>query len=178
MPIFTIGLLVGRVVSTTTNDPGLSSSCVLLDRESVFADILPPDELLEHNVSICLVYDASRDATHKIAVTLAVDTFGLVLADNHIAQSSARLEKEDGVSSAALSLTIAGSAATIVSVPLTVKDLTGSDLDDLAVGLCSNSLRDTTSVAVAGERSWEESRDGSDDTSDLHGGFVVAENDW
>jgi hypothetical protein len=46
------------VVSTATNDPGLLSSLVLFDRDSVLADILEPDEL-------------------KSAVTLAVYTFGL-----------------------------------------------------------------------------------------------------
>jgi hypothetical protein len=46
------------VVSTATNDPGLLSSLVLFDRDSILADILEPDEL-------------------ESAVTLAVYTFGL-----------------------------------------------------------------------------------------------------
>lgn len=70
--------LVGTVVSTTTNDPSLGACLVVLDGETVLADILPPDEL-------------------KGAVTIAVDTLSLVLADDHVAKSRALVEVEDGI---------------------------------------------------------------------------------
>ena len=36
--------LVRAVVSTTTDDPSLRTGLVILDREGILADILPPDE--------------------------------------------------------------------------------------------------------------------------------------
>jgi hypothetical protein len=71
--------LVTGVVRTTTNDPGLLSSLVILDTDSVLTDILEPDEL-------------------KGAGTIAVHTLGLVLADDNIAQGGAGAEEEDGIS--------------------------------------------------------------------------------
>lgn len=49
------------------------------------------------------------------------------------------------------SLTIAGTAATIVFGPSTVKCLTCSDSDNLAVRLGASGLWESTSVAVAGK---------------------------
>jgi hypothetical protein len=71
--------LVTGVVRTTANDPGLLSSLVILDTDSVLADILEPDEF-------------------EGAGTIAVDTLSLVLADNDVAQGGAGAEEEDGIS--------------------------------------------------------------------------------
>jgi len=71
--------LVAGVVRTTTNDPGLLSSLVILDRDSVLADILEPDEL-------------------EGAGTITVHALGLVLADDDVAQGGAGAEEEDSIS--------------------------------------------------------------------------------
>ena len=70
--------LVRAVVGTTTNDPGLRASLVVLDGKSVLANVLPPDEL-------------------ESATTLAVDTLGLVLSDDDVAESGTLLKDEDGI---------------------------------------------------------------------------------
>jgi hypothetical protein len=70
--------LIGRMVSAATDDPAVGARLVVLDAECVFADVLPPHEF-------------------QRAVTGAVDSFGLVLADDHVAQGSAFAEVEDRV---------------------------------------------------------------------------------
>lgn len=95
--------LVGGVVGTATDDPGLCAGLVVLlyrgsdgvhisetglagglvglgtyNRDGVLADVLEPDKL-------------------EIAVSVAVNTLGLVLADDDVSQGSAGLEVEDGI---------------------------------------------------------------------------------
>jgi hypothetical protein len=70
--------LVGRMVSAATDDPAVSARLVVLDAECIFADVLPP-------------YEFQR------AVAGAVDSFGLVLADDHVAQRGAFAQVEDCV---------------------------------------------------------------------------------
>ena len=69
---------VSRVVSTATNDPAVGACFVVLDAQRIFANIFPPYKL-------------------QRAVSRAVNTFSLVLADNHVAQSCAFAEVEHGV---------------------------------------------------------------------------------
>ncbi|KAJ8104452.1 hypothetical protein OPT61_g10749 [Boeremia exigua] len=70
--------LVGAVVRAAADDPGLLAGFVVLDRECVFAHVLPPDVL-------------------ESAVAGAVDTLGLVLADDDVAEGGALVEVENGV---------------------------------------------------------------------------------
>jgi hypothetical protein len=93
----------------------------------------------------------------------------LVLADDHVTKGSTLLEQKDGIGSTSLRLTRASAATTVKSVPLTIIGLASSDLDDLAVGLGTNSLRDTSSEAVACKSSRKEGRGGSEKSSELHG---------
>ena len=65
-------------------------------------------------------------------------------------------------------MAVASTIATIISVPLAVKDFTGGDFDDFAVGLGTNSLWDTSGVAVACKSSRQESRNDGDETGKLH----------
>lgn len=148
--------LVRTVVSTTTDDPGLGASLIVLDGKSVLADVLPPDVL-------------------KSAVTGAVDTLSLVLADDDVAESGALVEVEDGVLVVTLALTTASTAATVVPVPLTVEDLAGLDLNDCLVGLGANSLRNTTGETVAGHGGGKESCNSSEDGRGLHFEKLVVE---
>ena len=69
---------VGSVVGTTTDDPGFLPSYIILDTDSVLADVFEPDKL-------------------ESTMAIAVYTFGLVLADNHIAESGTRVEQEYSV---------------------------------------------------------------------------------
>lgn len=71
--------LVAGVVGTTAYDPRLLPSLVVLDADGVLADVLEPDKL-------------------EVAGAVAVNTLGLVLADDHVAQGRAGAEEEDGVS--------------------------------------------------------------------------------
>lgn len=71
--------LVAGVVCATANDPGLLPSLVVLDADGVLADVLEPHEL-------------------EVAVAVAVNTLGLVLANDHVAKGRAGAEEEDGVS--------------------------------------------------------------------------------
>ena len=148
--------LVRAVVGATTDDPGLGASLVVLDGESVLADIFPPNEL-------------------KSAVTSAVDTLSLVFADDDVAESGALVEVEDGVFVVTLALSTAGTAATVIPVPLTVEDLAGLDLNDGLVSLGTNSLRDTTGETVAGYGGGKESCNSSEDGGSLHFGRLVVE---
>lgn len=70
--------LVRGVVRTTTDDPGLGSSLVVLDGDCVLADVLEPDKL-------------------KSAVPVAVDALSLVLANDGVLQGTASLDVEDRV---------------------------------------------------------------------------------
>jgi len=57
--------LVRSMVGTTTDDPSVLTSLVVLDGECVLANVLPPDEF-------------------KSAVSIAVDTLSLVLTNNDV----------------------------------------------------------------------------------------------
>jgi hypothetical protein len=70
--------LVRSVVCTTADDPGVSSSLVVLDGDGVLTHILKPYVL-------------------KGAVAVTVDTFGLVLADDRVLEGSSSSKNEDGV---------------------------------------------------------------------------------
>lgn len=70
--------LIRSVVRTTTNDPRLVASDILLDGDGILTDIFEPDEL-------------------KRAGALTVDTLGLVLADNAVSKSCALFKEEDSV---------------------------------------------------------------------------------
>lgn len=71
--------LVASVVGATAYDPRLLTGLVVLDGNGILADVLEPDEL-------------------EVARAVAVNTLGLVLADDHVSQGRARAEEEDGVS--------------------------------------------------------------------------------
>lgn len=71
--------LVASVVGATTNYPGLLTGLVVLDGNGILADVLKPDEL-------------------EVARAVAVNTLGLVLADDDVSQGRARAKEEDGVS--------------------------------------------------------------------------------
>lgn len=71
--------LVRGVVRTTANDPSLLASLVVLNSNSVLADVLEPNEL-------------------KGAGTIAVHALSLVLADNDVPQGGTRAEEEDSIS--------------------------------------------------------------------------------
>jgi hypothetical protein len=92
----------------------------------------------------------------------------LVLANDYVAESSAFLEQEDSIRSTSLSLTRAGAATTVEPIPLTIIGLASSDLDDLAVGLGANSLRDTASVSIACKDSRKHGRSGSENAREPH----------
>jgi hypothetical protein len=83
---------VGGVVGATSNDVG---GAVALETDGVLAHVFEPDVL-------------------QVAGAQAVDTLGLVFANNHIAESGAVFEDEDGVFLAALGLAFAGTAAAVV----------------------------------------------------------------
>lgn len=70
--------LITGMVRTTANNPSLLARLIILDSNSVLADILKPHEL-------------------KSTGTIAVHALGLVLADNDVTQGSAGAEEEDGV---------------------------------------------------------------------------------
>lgn len=70
--------LVGGVVSTTANDPGLLASHVVLDGNGVLTDVLEPHEL-------------------EVAGTTAVHALSLVRANNDVTQGGAGVKEEDGV---------------------------------------------------------------------------------
>lgn len=70
--------LVRGVVGTTADDPGLLAGLVVLDGDGILADVLEPN-----------VLDG--------AVAVAVDTLGLVLANDGVLQGSAGTDHEDGV---------------------------------------------------------------------------------
>jgi hypothetical protein len=78
---------VRSVIRTTTNDPRLLSGFVILDRDGILADILEPD-------------------VFERAVALAVDTFGLVLSDDDVAECGTFLEEEDSVGGACQGVSI------------------------------------------------------------------------
>lgn len=69
---------IASVISSTTNDPRLRSSFVVLDGNGVFADVLKP-------------------YVFECAVAIAVDAFGLVLADDGVFEGRAGFEEEDCV---------------------------------------------------------------------------------
>jgi hypothetical protein len=92
----------------------------------------------------------------------------LVLANDDVAESSAFLEQEDSVRSTSFSLTRAGAATTVEPIPLTIIGLASSNLDDLAVSLGANSLRDTASVSIACKDSRKDGRSGSENARELH----------
>jgi hypothetical protein len=66
------------VVGSSTDNPRLLASRIVLDRDSVLANVLEPD-VLERTVAI------------------AVDTFGLILADDGVFESGSSAEDEDSV---------------------------------------------------------------------------------
>jgi hypothetical protein len=70
--------LVGGVVRTTANDPGLVAGNIFLDGDGVFTDILEPDEL-------------------ECTGALTVDTLGLILADDAVAQGCTFFQEENGI---------------------------------------------------------------------------------
>lgn len=70
--------LVRAMVSTAADDPGLGASLVVLNGESVLADILPPD-------------------VFQGAMASAVDTLSLVFTNNNVLQSCSLVKVEDGV---------------------------------------------------------------------------------
>jgi hypothetical protein len=70
--------LVGSMVSTATNDPAVGAWLVVLDAKRIFANVFPPYKL-------------------QRAVSSAVNTFSLVLTDDHVAQSGAFAEVEYGI---------------------------------------------------------------------------------
>jgi len=69
---------VGSVVGASADDPGLAAGLVVFDADGVFADVFEPD-----------VFEG--------AVAVAVDAFGLVLADDDVLQCGSGFEEEDGV---------------------------------------------------------------------------------
>jgi hypothetical protein len=97
--------LVRRMVSAATDDPAVGARLVVLDAECVFADVLPP-------------YEFQR------AVAGAVDSFGLVLADDHVAQRSAFAEVEDCVFPVCITFSFLGDRiGEMVFLPPSVCDL-------------------------------------------------------
>jgi len=104
--------LVGGLVGTTSDDPGVLSGSVALDGDGVLANVLEPNEL-------------------ESARTAAVDTLSLVLSDDDVPQGSTSLEQEHSVSITTFSLVVASTRATIVLLPATIEDLTSIDRDHL-----------------------------------------------
>jgi hypothetical protein len=94
----------------------------------------------------------------------------LVFANDHISESSTLPKQEHGVRRSALCLASTSTITTVISVPFTIIRLAGRDLDNLAVGLGADSGRNTSSMSVTCKGSMKESRDGSDDSSNSHGG--------
>lgn len=70
--------LIRGLVSASANDPGVSTSLVVLDGNGVLADVFEPDKL-------------------KGAVAIAVNTLCLVLADDCVLQGSTGAKVEDGI---------------------------------------------------------------------------------
>ena len=66
---------ITSLIRTTANNPRLLTRLIVLDRDSVFADVFEPDEL-------------------EGAGTAAVDTFLLVLADDYVFEGCAGVEEE------------------------------------------------------------------------------------
>lgn len=71
---------VRTVVRTTTNDPGLRTSLVILNRESILTDIFPPDEF-KGTVAIA-VYTWTKSEPITTSRDRTVLTLSLVLADD------------------------------------------------------------------------------------------------
>ena len=69
---------IASVISSTTNNPRLRTSLVVLDGNGIFADVFEPH-------------------VFECAVAIAVDTFGLVFADDGVFQGRAGFEEEDCV---------------------------------------------------------------------------------
>lgn len=143
--------LVRGVVGTTTNDVRLLAGLVVLDGDGVFADIFEPD-----------VFQVARSVT--------VDPFGLVFADDDVAESSTRAKQEDSIRIAyycvsirtyyikkevhtALGLLTAGTATSVVLCPSTIENLACRNLDDLAIGLGRRSRWQTSGVGVTSQSS-------------------------
>lgn len=133
--------LVTRAISTTTDDVG---GAVALDRDGVLADILEPNVL-------------------KGARTLAVDTLGLVRADDDVLESSAVLEHEDGVGLSTLALAAAGARATVVLDPLGIEGLASLDVLGLSEGLGAGGCGEAAVIAQAGHGC----RDGGCESNEL-----------
>lgn len=71
--------LVTRMVRAATNDPRMLSSLIVLYGNGVLADVFEPNEL-------------------KSAMSVAVDTFRLVLADDDVAECGTGAKQEDSIS--------------------------------------------------------------------------------
>jgi hypothetical protein len=66
------------MIGTSTDNPRLRASLIVLDGDGVLTNILEPDVL-------------------ERAVSVAVNTFGLVLADDGVFESGSGAEDEDSV---------------------------------------------------------------------------------
>lgn len=156
------------VVGATADDPGLGAGFVVLDRDGIFADVLKPDVL-------------------EGAVAGAVHTLGLALADDGVLQGGALVEVEDGALPVALGLAAAGALAAVEALPLAVvattefsersrveevllwySRLASLDLDHAAARLGVGSLRDTTSVRLAGKSSGQDGGQASKNLGGVH----------
>lgn len=125
--------LVARAVSATADDVG---SAITLDGDSVLADVFEPD-----------VLEGAR--------ALAVDTLGLVLADNDVLKSGALLEHEDGIRLSTLGLSAAGTRPTVVLDPTGIEGLASPNVLRLGKGLGTGGGRQATIIAQAGHGRWE-----------------------
>jgi hypothetical protein len=70
--------LITSMISSSPNNPRLRTSFVVFNANGIFAHIFKPD-------------------VFECAVAIAVDTFGLVLADDGVLEGRAGFEEEDGI---------------------------------------------------------------------------------
>jgi len=85
--------LVRSMVGSTPDDPRLFAGSVILDGQGILTNVFPPYELKMRSVR----YNNLRTVRTYLqrAVTLAMNTLSLVLADDHIAERGTRVKKED-----------------------------------------------------------------------------------
>jgi hypothetical protein len=69
---------VGSMISSSTDDPRLGTSLVVLDTDGIFADVFEPD-------------------VFERAVAIAMYTFGLVFTNDGVFQGGASFEEENCV---------------------------------------------------------------------------------
>lgn len=144
--------LVFSMVSATTDDV---DGTVALGRDGVLAHILEPDELegagTETVDALALVRATEEESQLLVHLYLGHQP---KYVHDHIAERGTILKHEHSVGLATLTLAVAGTGPSIVSLPSTVELLASTDVHRLAEGLAARGLRNTALIRQTGEGCW------------------------